>query len=388
MKELSDTPGNPVALMGLADIAANKLPLPLASSPAEGVSEALFGIAASLGGDERNAEVSILYLNLSLYLHPDFDLGRVLLGSRYEGLERFDIANAAYAGVAPTSPYYVMTQVQMAINDGRVGNTDAGIAKMKMLSAQEPADIDVWTAYGDLFAQCRPLHGSGGRLRCGIGGAASRRQAIDRALLRPRRFAGDGQPLGRRRKGFPSGPEAQSRPRRCAEQSWLQLGAARRASRRGRRHAGKGARAAPARRLHRRQRRLGLLPAWPVTPMPPAPWKKRCSLRRARPTSTIILATPIGGSDAKSRRVSSGNMRWRSGPDPKDKAGHRAQACNSGSIRLPFRARERQTPSGMPGVGVLAPAKLNLFPACRERSARTAITTSKAWWSLPKPATG
>ena len=44
-----------------------------------------------------------------------------------------------------------MTQVQAAINDGRLGQANAGIAKMKALAVLQPKESDVWTALGDLF---------------------------------------------------------------------------------------------------------------------------------------------------------------------------------------------------------------------------------------------
>lgn len=147
---LKENPGNPVAQWSLRDIAAKKTPQPLVGSPAEGVAEALFGIAASLN-DQRSADVAILYLNLTLYMRPDFDLAKVLLSSRYEAMQKFDMANSLYAKIQPSSPYYAMTQVQAAINDGRLGNVNAGIAKMKALSSQQPKESDVWTALGDLF---------------------------------------------------------------------------------------------------------------------------------------------------------------------------------------------------------------------------------------------
>ncbi|HEX5280772.1 MAG TPA: tetratricopeptide repeat protein [Micropepsaceae bacterium] len=142
--------GNPFAQWALSDLSTMKNPAPLISSPAQGVAEGLFGIAASLN-DQRSTDVAILYLNLALYLRPDFDLGRVLLASHYEAMEKYAIANAIYAGIAPASPYYAMTQVQAAINDGRDGKPQDGIVKLKALSASQPQESDVWTALGDLF---------------------------------------------------------------------------------------------------------------------------------------------------------------------------------------------------------------------------------------------
>jgi tetratricopeptide (TPR) repeat protein len=149
-RALKENPGNPVAQWALRDIAAKKPPTALIASPADGVAEALFGISASLN-DQRSADVAILYLNLTLYLRPNFDLARVLLASRYEGMGKYDMANSLYARIQPASPYYAMTQVQAAINDGRQGEVNAGIAKMKALTAKQPQESDVWTALGDLL---------------------------------------------------------------------------------------------------------------------------------------------------------------------------------------------------------------------------------------------
>jgi tetratricopeptide (TPR) repeat protein len=146
----TENPGHPVAILALRDIEAKRSFQPLVSTPAEGVAEALFGIAASLN-DRRSIEVAILYLNVTLYLRPDFDLARVLLASHYERMQQYDIANSFYQRIRSNSPYYAMTQVQAAINDGRMGNPDAGVTKLKALTGRGSQDADAWTALGDLL---------------------------------------------------------------------------------------------------------------------------------------------------------------------------------------------------------------------------------------------
>ena len=86
----------------LRDIEAKRSFQPLVSSPAEGVAEALFGIAASLN-DRRSVEVAILYLNITLYLRPNFDLARVLLASHYERMQNYEMANTYYRRI-PSQP--------------------------------------------------------------------------------------------------------------------------------------------------------------------------------------------------------------------------------------------------------------------------------------------
>ena len=127
-----ENPGHPVAILALRDIEAKRSFQPLVTTPAEGVAEALFGIAASLN-DRRSVEVAILYLNITLYLRPNFDLARVLLASHYERMDNYGMANTFYQRIPTASPYCAMTQIQAAINDGRLGQHDAGVAKLRSL---------------------------------------------------------------------------------------------------------------------------------------------------------------------------------------------------------------------------------------------------------------
>jgi tetratricopeptide (TPR) repeat protein len=148
-----DNPGHPVAILALRDIDAKRPFQPLVASPADGVAEALFGIAASLN-DRRSIEVAILYLNITLYLRPNFDLARVLLASHYERMQNYEMANSFYARIPSSSPYFAMTQIQAAINDGRLEQHDAGVAKLRSLvdrGAAGASDPDAWTALGDLL---------------------------------------------------------------------------------------------------------------------------------------------------------------------------------------------------------------------------------------------
>jgi tetratricopeptide (TPR) repeat protein len=142
--------GNPVAAQALAELAASRTPGPLISSPAEGAAEGLFAIAASLNG-ENGGDVAVLYLNLAIYMRPDFDLARALLGDRYERLGRHDLAIEIYSKVPQTSPYYPIVQVQSALDGGRLGRTSEAIVRLRALTAQRPGDSDAWTALGDLL---------------------------------------------------------------------------------------------------------------------------------------------------------------------------------------------------------------------------------------------
>jgi tetratricopeptide (TPR) repeat protein len=172
----------------LTSLATNKVPAPIIGSPAEGVAEGLFAIAASLNGqsgDDRataasstgqngdagtvadspngqssndglldrqnDDEVVILYLHLALYLRPDFDVARTLLGNRYEQMGKYDLANAVYDKVPASSPYHPMIAIREALNESRLGNNDLAIAELTSLGEERQTDVDVWRALGDLY---------------------------------------------------------------------------------------------------------------------------------------------------------------------------------------------------------------------------------------------
>ena len=135
---------------GLARIAAGQKPDGMIRTPADGAAEALFGIAASLT-DAQSAEVSILYLRMALYLRPDLGLANVLLADRFETLRKHDAAIAIYHAIAPDSPYYRMAQVQAALNEQRLGRSDAAIANLRKMLAADPGDSESWVALGDTY---------------------------------------------------------------------------------------------------------------------------------------------------------------------------------------------------------------------------------------------
>lgn len=140
----------PVVAAARARMAKGDKPDAMIKRAADGVAEALFGIAASLT-EESSADVSVLYLRLALYLKPDFDLANILLGDRMETLQKFNDAIAAYRQVPDDSPYRRMAAIQIATDEARIDKTDEAIAELKRLAAEGPADVATWTALGDAY---------------------------------------------------------------------------------------------------------------------------------------------------------------------------------------------------------------------------------------------
>src|SRR5262249_10327074 len=64
---------------------------PLIADPAQGVAEVLYGLASALASD-RSVDLPIVYLQLALYLRPDFDVARTLIADLFEAVERYEAA--------------------------------------------------------------------------------------------------------------------------------------------------------------------------------------------------------------------------------------------------------------------------------------------------------
>jgi Flp pilus assembly protein TadD len=66
-------------------------------------------------------------------------------------MDNYAIANTFYQRIPASSPYRAMTQIQAAINDGRMGQHEAGVTKVKALVEGGFQDPDAYNALGDLL---------------------------------------------------------------------------------------------------------------------------------------------------------------------------------------------------------------------------------------------
>jgi tetratricopeptide (TPR) repeat protein len=146
----ADAALEPIAAEGLARIVAGQKPDRLISTPTAGSAEALFGIAASLT-DENSADVAVLYLRLALYLAPDLDLAKIVLADRFETLGKYEDAITVYNTLAAGSPYRPAAEVQVALDETRLGHGDKAIAQLQALAQENPKDLTAWTALGDAY---------------------------------------------------------------------------------------------------------------------------------------------------------------------------------------------------------------------------------------------
>ncbi|MDR3497938.1 MAG: tetratricopeptide repeat protein [Parvibaculum sp.] len=123
---------------------------PLVSNASEGVAEALYGLGSALAQDQGN-DLAELYLQLAIWLRPDFDVARTLLADSYEQKKRWADAVAAYGAVSKGSPLYGNARIQIALDLDRLDRDDEAIVVLNELAADNPKALDPITALGDIY---------------------------------------------------------------------------------------------------------------------------------------------------------------------------------------------------------------------------------------------
>ncbi|MBI1262628.1 MAG: tetratricopeptide repeat protein [Rhizobiales bacterium] len=147
---LSLAPDHPLVGDDLERLDRNKRFRPLVTTPAQGVAEVLYGLGSALSQDS-NSEMSALYLNMALYLHPDFDVARMLLAATYEQAKRYDESIRLYKEIGSSSPLYKTARIQAATDLDRIGKQDEAIKELSRLTGANATDAEPVIALGDIY---------------------------------------------------------------------------------------------------------------------------------------------------------------------------------------------------------------------------------------------
>lgn len=115
----------------------------------EGAAEVLYGIGGALGR-QGGEDLSIVYLQLALYLEPDHSMALVTLADIYDQLNQFDEAIAAYNRVPDSSPLKRNADIQAAMDLDRLEKTEDAKAKLKKLIDADPTDQEAIVALGNI----------------------------------------------------------------------------------------------------------------------------------------------------------------------------------------------------------------------------------------------
>lgn len=123
---------------------------PTVANAQEGVAELYFAIASVLYSEDVLPD-SLGYLNMALYLRPDFPAAHLMQGSVYEQMDRPDKAIAAYQAIDAASPLWVKAQLRAAFNQDRKGATEDALKQLTSLARSMPDRYDPWLTRGDIL---------------------------------------------------------------------------------------------------------------------------------------------------------------------------------------------------------------------------------------------
>lgn len=147
---LERSPDNPGVVRAMSGLRAGEPAAPFIASASHGVAEALYSAAGALAR-ERGGDAARIYVHLALYLWPDFDPARMLLGEILDRDRRWVEAIAVYRSVPKTSPYYWEAQVRVAANLDRLERLDEAVEVLNAMAQQQPEDTVAIISLGDLL---------------------------------------------------------------------------------------------------------------------------------------------------------------------------------------------------------------------------------------------
>lgn len=143
-------PDHPLVKSSLMQLSSGKTMPPLVSSAAEGVAEALYGLGSALAQDP-SSDVAPLYLQLAIWMRPNFNVARTLLADTYEQKKRWADAIAAYDKVEKDSPLYNNARLQKALDLDRLDRQDEAVALLREAQADNPTAVEPVIALGDIY---------------------------------------------------------------------------------------------------------------------------------------------------------------------------------------------------------------------------------------------
>jgi tetratricopeptide (TPR) repeat protein len=147
---LGSNPGTLAIEAALSRLESGKPASPLVRDASSGIAESLFNIASALPRD-RSGNMTMVYARLALYLRPEFELARLLLGDLFDGQRRYVEANALYKRVSPDSPYHWSARLRIADNLTDMEDIDGAVEMLRAMADQRPERTDALIKLGGIL---------------------------------------------------------------------------------------------------------------------------------------------------------------------------------------------------------------------------------------------
>lgn len=116
-----------------------------------GLSEALFSIAATLRQGPSGVDLAHIFICLSIYSNPKYDLAKLLLADILENREMYAQANEVYNEIDESSVAYFSAQVKKANNYVSMEDYENAEILLKSLALEAPQNYQVLLDLGDVL---------------------------------------------------------------------------------------------------------------------------------------------------------------------------------------------------------------------------------------------
>ena len=121
------------------------------TSPQIGVSEALFSIAATLRQGPSGVDLAHIFICLSVYSNPKYDLAKLLLADILENREMYEQANEVYNEINENSVAYFSAQIKKANNYASMEDYENAEILLKSLALEAPQNYQILLDLGDVL---------------------------------------------------------------------------------------------------------------------------------------------------------------------------------------------------------------------------------------------
>lgn len=116
----------------------------------QGAAEVLYSAAAARTRD-RGQQLGLLFVNLALHLHPEFDVAWALKAEILEDNGQMEKAIAAYQNISPASPYHWESQLRIAWALNQLGRMDQAAKVLNRMAKERPGKINALVTHGDIL---------------------------------------------------------------------------------------------------------------------------------------------------------------------------------------------------------------------------------------------
>lgn len=140
-----------LASLRLRLMAGEPVEFDLIAAPKDGMAEAIFTLAQVVKNDISET-YTLLYARMVEELNPRHIQGLLLSGEMLTQLEQYDLANAVFARIPPSSPHFLAAEIDRANALLRAKRVDAATEVLSQLSRSHTEQPAVWLSLGTALA--------------------------------------------------------------------------------------------------------------------------------------------------------------------------------------------------------------------------------------------